>query len=211
MAPWQTWVQALAAAAMLAVVPVRAVVSGSHFQHYTDWNWALTAVHLLVDLGAWRDVALLLQPLTLAVNTYVALAASVMMGYEYGVVAEAYRDYPRGTVEVANFALHTLPWCLSVATVMLRWAERNRRHWAWLWRQWTGPVPVVQYAAAVLGLAYTFSVLYLYTQSPDASYGLRKLSNRDARLYSAVLHPFLAAVAVGACVSAAATTQRKRQ
>lgn len=190
-----TWAQALTGILMLALVPVRATVSGSYFQHFTDWGWSLVALFVLAELvPRWRrPLTVLGQPLVFAVSTYIVAAADVMMGYEYRVVADAYRDYSRATVEFVNFLLHTLPWCIFVTVVMLRWPERGRVVWRSEVRSVAKNVPrATQYGQAVLGLSYLFAVSYLYTFSPDAEYGLRRIDNRNARVYSAAIQPLLA-------------------
>lgn len=170
---------------MLVVQLIRTAALGSHFQHFTSWNWTLTALYILLDSFAVcrQTTFTLVGPMALASALYVAYATVYMFCYSADVVVESYADYGLYTVIVANFILHFFDVAICMTVYILGYYQRRLET-----RRVSLPVHLVIIGSAQL----IFMSAYFYFISAQDIYGFHTIT--DATL--SPLSVFLGVVGV---------------
>lgn len=162
--------QRILAGIMFVIQLIRTAALGSHYQHFTSWNWTLTALYLLLDsLPQCQSTTFtFLGPMALASATYVAYATVYMFCYDADVVVESYETYGFYVVFLANFILHFFDVALCLTVFLANYPRRRR----------SVQLPSFCLQAIVGGCAqFNFMSAYFYFISAESVYGFHTISD----------------------------------
>jgi hypothetical protein len=151
--------------AFVVVQLVRSVFYGSHFTHFTAWNWTLTGLTLLVCAASSRAEAYARQyllPVAWTVSATVSLATTVMCAENFDVVRKARAEYGDAVVFTVSIILHNVPWLLMAVLVVY------------------APAPSIDQATCGLLASLMLTLTYLTFFDVQVEYGTGNISTSTA-------------------------------